>query len=66
MKYIDFEQMPLFLSVDDISDTLAIGRNKAYNLVNSGQIKSLRLGNHYRIPRESFIAFVHGEESAVL
>lgn len=64
MRYIDFEQMPMVLSVDDIADTLAIGKNKAYHLVNSGQIRALRLGNHYRIPREDFIAFICGGEAA--
>ena len=62
LKYMRFEQMPMVLSVDDIADTVAIGKNKAYNLVNSGQSKALKLGNHYRIPREAFIAFVRGDE----
>ena len=65
MKYPDFSELPLVLNVDDIADTLAIGKNKAYNLVSSGQIKALRLGNHYRIPREAFIAFVRGNEPMV-
>lgn len=60
MKYTNFSDLPLVLNVEDIADTLAIGKNKAYTLVNSGQIRSLRLGNHYRIPREAFIAFVRG------
>lgn len=66
MKYSNFEAMPLVLRVDDIADTLAIGRNKAYGLVNSGEIKALRLGQHFRIPREEFIRFVKAqlEESA--
>ncbi|OUQ76170.1 hypothetical protein B5E43_12340 [Flavonifractor sp. An100] len=50
--------MPFVLTVGDIADTLAIGRNKAYDLVNSGRIKALKLGNHYRIPRENFISFL--------
>lgn len=65
MTYTNFSDMPLVLSVDDIADTLAIGRNKAYTLVNSGKIKALRIGNHFRIPREAFIAFLtEGVESA--
>lgn len=66
MAYHDFETMPLILCVQDIADTLAIGRNKAYGLVNSGEIKALRLGQHFRIPREEFIRFVKAqlEESA--
>ena len=62
MIYNNFDTMPLVLSVEDIADTLAIGKNKAYTLVNSGQIRALKLGNHYRIPREAFIAFVRGDE----
>lgn len=61
MKYQDFSEFPMVLSVEDIADTLSIGRNKAYSLISSGRIRSLRLGNHYRIPREAFIAFLHGE-----
>jgi len=65
MTYQNFEAMPLVLSVEDIADTLAIGRNKAYGLVNSGVIKSLKIGQHYRIPRDEFIKFVKdGAKSA--
>lgn len=63
MTYMRFDDMPLVLSVTDIADTLMIGRNKAYNLVNSGQIKALRIGNHYRIPREAFLAFLKFEST---
>ena len=58
MTYKNFESMTFVLTVGDIADTLAIGRNKAYDLVNSGRIKALKLGNHYRIPRENFIHFL--------
>lgn len=58
MVYKDFSSMPLVLNVEDIADTLSIGRNKAYGLINSGQLPALKLGNHYRIPREAFITFL--------
>lgn len=58
MTYTNFETMPLVLSVGDIADTLAIGRNKAYALVNTGTIKALKIGQHYRVPREEFIDFI--------
>ena len=65
MIYKNFDTMPLVLSVEDIADTLAIGRNKAYALVNTGTIKALKIGQHYRIPREEFISFVkNGAQSA--
>lgn len=61
MKYTDFTSMPLTLTVLDICDTLAIGRNKGYELVNSGKLPALKLGSTYRIPRESFIRFIKEE-----
>ena len=65
MKFTTFEAMPLVLSVEDIADTLAIGSNKAYALVNTGTIKALKIGQHYRIPREEFIDFIKkGVQSA--
>lgn len=64
MTYKNFETMPFVLDVSDIADTLKIGRNKAYELVNKGKIKSLKVGNQYRIPREAFIAFVKGDVPA--
>ena len=65
MVYNNFETMPLVLSVEDVADTLAIGRNKAYGLVNSGTSKALKIGHHYLIPREEFIDFIKkGAQSA--
>ena len=58
MTYANFETMPLVLSVEDIADTLAIGRNKAYGLVNSGTIKALKIGQHYRIQKEEFVNYI--------
>ena len=58
MQYTDFSSMPMVLTVNDVAETLAIGRNKAYALVNTGAIKSLRIGQHYRIPREALVDFI--------
>ncbi len=61
MVYRNFTEMPLVLGVTDIADTLGIGRNKAYELVNTGAIKSIRVGMQYRIPRDFFISFLKNE-----
>ena len=63
MQYTDFASMPMVLTVNDIAETLAIGRNKAYLLVKSGKIKALRIGNHFRIPRESFVEFLQQDNT---
>ncbi|SCJ77177.1 DNA binding domain%2C excisionase family [uncultured Flavonifractor sp.] len=52
------EQLPLILRVDDLISILKIGRNAAYALVRSGQLKALRIGNSYRIPRSELARFL--------
>lgn len=60
MIYHNFESMPLVLDVSDVADTLKIGRNKAYQLINSGAIKAIKVGNHYKVLRDSFVTFLKG------
>ena len=53
--YTDFQSLPLFLSVDELTEVLNIGKNTAYDLVRSGKIKSMRVGRQIRIPKESLL-----------
>ena len=63
VTYRDFESIPFVINVIDVADTLKIGRNAAYSLINTGQIKAIKIGKQYRIPRDSFIAFLKGESN---
>ena len=47
------KESPLVLRVEDLAQMLSIGRNTAYALVRSGEIRSIRIGKCYRIPREA-------------
>lgn len=58
MNIKDYEDLPTILTVEDLMSFLGIGKNSAYNLVRSGEIKSIRIGRQIRITRESVIAFV--------
>ncbi len=51
MIYTDISQLPLVLTIDDLISILHIGRNKAYDLVKSKQIQSIKVGKQIRIPR---------------
>lgn len=55
---IYFEQLPLTLKVSDIMRILSVSHNVAYELVRSGQIRSVRVGRCYRIPRDAVAAFL--------
>lgn len=52
-KYRSFGELPLTLRVEDLMPILGIGRNTAYELVRSGQIRSIRIGRQLRIPKEA-------------
>ena len=53
-----FENLPLVLRIDDLMALLGIGRNSAYDLVHSNQIRVIRIGKQIRIPREEVIRFL--------
>jgi len=46
-----FEMYPDVMSVADIRKALGIGRTKAYELINTGQLKSIKIGNAIRVPK---------------
>ena len=52
-----FDEYPDILIVSDIQRALGIGRNTAYKLLKSKQIKSIRIGNKYKIPKRCLIAY---------
>lgn len=46
------------LKIDDIMNILYIGRNTAYKLIDTGAIKSLRIGRNIRIPKIYLIDYL--------
>ena len=57
-KYRDLHDLPMILGVEDLMPILGIGRNTAYELIRSGQIRSVRIGRQIRIPREALLEFL--------
>lgn len=53
-----FDQYPEVLSVYDVAEVLGTGKNRIYELVNSGKLKAFRLGNVWRIPKKSLEIFI--------
>ena len=52
-KYRSFDDLPLALRVEDLMPILGIGRNTAYELVRSGQIRSIKIGRQIRVPKDA-------------
>lgn len=57
-KYHSLGDLPLTLRVEDLMPILDIGRNTAYELVRSGQIRSIRVGRQIRIPKDALAEFL--------
>lgn len=47
------------LTVREMMDMLAIGKNTAYKLIREGAVKSFRLGNSYKILRKSVEEYIY-------
>ena len=57
-----FEMFPDILTVEQLCEAFQIGKNTAYELLNSGQIKGIKMGNIWKIPKRSLIDYVIGKE----
>lgn len=57
-KYRSFDDLPLTLRVEDLMPILGIGRNTAYELVRSGQIRSVRVGKQIRISKDAVVEYL--------
>lgn len=53
------DNLPLVLSVPELAAVLHIGRNAAYELVNSGKIRSIRIGKNIRIPQSALMDYLN-------
>ena len=59
-KYRNLHDLPMTLRVEDFIPILGIGRDTAYELIRSGQIRSIRIGRQIRIPRDALLEFLNG------
>lgn len=46
------------MTVEEVCEVLYIGRNTAYDLLNSGQLRGFRIGRVWKIPRDALTRFI--------
>ena len=56
-----FDMFPELLSVEQFCEAFQIGKNTAYELLNSGQVKGIKIGNVWKVPRHSMVEYVMRE-----
>lgn len=49
---------PDIIGINELTHMLHIGKNKAYELVNTNKIQSIRIGRKHMIPKFSVIEFL--------
>ena len=57
-KFKNYGDLPLMLSVPDLTEALGISRAGAYELVRSEGFPALHIGNRILIPKEGLIAWI--------
>ena len=57
-KFKSYDDLPLMLSVPDLTAALGISRSGAYELVKSKGFPALYIGNRIVIPKEELIAWI--------
>jgi len=57
-NFVCLEQVPLVLQVKDLQKILSISHNTAYALIRSGEIRSIRIGRKYIIPKDAVVQYL--------
>ena len=55
---LNFDDIPLVLTVEELMPILCIGRNTAFAQVRSGKIKSVRAGKQIRILKHELLEYL--------
>ncbi len=55
-----FSKYPDVISIKELTIMLNIGKNTAYELLESGELKSIKIGKQYRIPKQFVIEYLSG------
>ena len=61
-QYIIFTEYPDIISVQDLMEMLHISKTTAYRLLHNREIFSFKIGDKYKIPKESVIDYLNEQE----
>lgn len=56
--YTNFDDLPLVLTVENVSEVLDISTNTAYELLRSGKLRCVKVGRQYRIPKTAILEYL--------
>ena len=53
-----FTEYDEILSIEEVMEILHIGKNSVYSLLKSNEIRNIRVGKRYIVPKQSVINFI--------
>jgi excisionase family DNA binding protein len=57
-----YDDLPDLCTPDDARQFLQVGKNTIYDLIKSGELRSIRFGKLIRIPKTALLANGHGHD----
>lgn len=57
-KITSLDDLPVVIHVKDLAEILSISLASAYCLVRSGQVRTVRVGRRYLIPKQSLLVYL--------
>ena len=60
-QYTSYDQLPLMLTVPDVSQVLGISLAGTYELVRSDSFPAFRIGSRIIVPKDKFIAWINAQ-----
>jgi len=52
--------VPVLLRPEEVAKSLAIGRTAVFDLIRTGELRSVKIGKSRRIPAEAVVEYVAG------
>ncbi len=62
-RYNSFDELPLMLTVQDVSHVLGIGLAHAYEVAHRKDFPTITLGSRIIVPRDRFMAWIDEQTS---
>ena len=53
-----YEYIPEVMTFKECKELLKVGKNTLLDLIHSGQISAFKIGNHWKIAKQSVIEFI--------
>lgn len=56
--------LPLVLNTKEVAEILGVSMGTVYRILDSGELKSVRVRHQYRISRDALLAYLDSESQA--